>query len=467
VVVLAVLCWPIGWFLGLFQVSTRGMPGPVIRQHAAWESSCQACHAPFHSLSSVAVDRRCQSCHSGADHHSSQIASEVSACAECHRDHRGREASLVRMDDRMCTRCHENLAAHRTADSGIAVSVTGFTADRHPPFGVVKSPKGDPGQLNFNHELHLRKGLARQPGGAPFVFNQVPPAGRKRLGLKPGMDANSPVQLACGSCHQLDGEEYGENRDPSSRTVIPVRTSGALMLPVTYEDHCQACHPLHFDSKVPARQVRHGQEPSGVLEELRSFYAGEALKNHPELLHRSFPRRPKPGEPIDPVVERVGKAMDDKVLTAVRMLFGSARKGCVECHQLAPQPKALVTADAIGNTAIVAVNVRELWFRHARFDHSSHRAVNCEECHEKAGGSSKTRDLLLPGIETCQQCHGPKEAPTRSAGFRGGVDHSCVECHRYHDGDHPRQGAGASVFAPKTLSRIRQFLQGVPEPIGP
>jgi hypothetical protein len=365
------------------------------------------------------------------------------------------------MDDRVCTRCHENLAAHRTASSGIAVSVAGFTDSHHPQFAVLAPGKGDPGQLKINHELHLRKGLARQPGGAPFVFNQVPPAAQKRLGLKNGQAPDMPVQLECTSCHQLDGEDYGQNRDPSSRSVISPRTGRAMMLPISYEDHCQACHPLHFEPRVPTRQVRHGQPPEAVLEELRSFYADAALKLDAALLGRVLPRRPRPG-PSDPKDQQLGKAMEDKVLTAVRMLFGSDRKGCAECHQLAPPPKALVTADAIAGSAIVPVKVPDFWFEHARFDHAAHHALECLACHEGARGSTTNRDLLLPRLETCQKCHGAAETPSLGTGYRGGVDHSCVECHRYHNGDHPRQGSGARALGPEALSNIQQFLQGNP-----
>src|SRR5262249_10259064 len=156
-----------------------------------------------------------------------------------------------------------------------------------------------------------------------------PPAEQKQLGLKSEHDLKTPVHLDCGACHQLDGVDYGKNRDSSSWKDLAPRTSGALMLPISFQDHCAACHPLHFDSKVTDRQVRHGQSPARVVEELRSFYTGEVLKDDPELLRYAFSIRPIPG-PKDLAVGQVGKAMEEKVLTAVRMLFGSDQKGCVQ-----------------------------------------------------------------------------------------------------------------------------------------
>ena len=43
---------------------------------------------------------------------------------------------------------------------------------------------------------------------------------------------------------------------------------------------------------------------------------------------------------------------------------------------------------------------------------------------------------------------------------RGGV--SCVECHRYHNGDHPAQGIGARARLGKAEMAVDQFLSGGP-----
>ena len=47
------------------------------------------------------------------------------------------------------------------------------------------------------------------------------------------------------------------------------------------------------------------------------------------------------------------------------------------------------------------------WFAHGGFNHEKHRVVSCAECHPKAKGSEKTSDVLLPGVESCRNCHKP------------------------------------------------------------
>jgi len=61
----------------------------------------------------------------------------------------------------------------------------------------------------------------------------------------------------------------------------------------------------------------------------------------------------------------------------------------------------------------------------AHFDHQAHRLVSCESCHAKAATSKETSDILMPGIETCQQCHKP--------GKEYAAEARCFECHNYHD----------------------------------
>lgn len=210
-----------------------------------------------------------------------------------------------------------------------------------------------------------------------------------------------------------------------------------------------------------------------VLDELRQFYQAQAAKQDPELLRRYVPPRRKPGETESPDAETVGQAVDDKVLTAVRILFGAGvsdesmqrhqlplgRRGCALCHYLHPSPVSLVRAGAIRDLAIEPVNVPNVWFERARFDHSAHQAVDCNECHAEVKTSKNNTDVLLPGIAKCVQCHGP--ATGRSGKTQGGAGDSCTECHRFHNGDHPIQGRGASSRGVTEERRtIDQFLHG-------
>jgi predicted CXXCH cytochrome family protein len=61
------------------------------------------------------------------------------------------------------------------------------------------------------------------------------------------------------------------------------------------------------------------------------------------------------------------------------------------------------------------------WLPRARFDHQPHTMLECQSCHP-AAASQAAADVLVPGIQNCQQCHRPR-----------GVDQGCTECHDYHD----------------------------------
>jgi hypothetical protein len=479
----------------LFEWGRLASPGPLARVHSTFESRCEACHVPYQPMNASHLtpfasanpsesNQRCQICHAGPPHHASQVPDEREmACSVCHHDHRGQDASLVRLDDTSCTNCHADLENHhdknlRFKDPVVAKSVTHFDGDpnHHPDFFVVKNKK-DPGRLKFNHALHRAPGYTLEPIGQILTFAQVAEGERARYGWKPKMPLDTPVPpLAdCKSCHRLDSDEFGTSgaRTRAVHAGLPSRGAGEYILPVTYENDCRACHPLEFDSKSPGRQVPHGLSPREILDELRQFYKAQVVNADPELLRRYVPPRQKPGERAEPVLDQLGRAVDDKVQIAVKILFGSGsneeamqrqklplgRRGCVECHVLSQSPSSLVNADTIRDVAIEPVNVPSVWFERARFDHSAHRAVDCTDCHIEAKTSKDHADVLLPGITNCIQCHGP--ATGRNGTARGGAGDSCTECHRFHNGDHPLQGIGASARGVTSRQTINQFLQGL------
>ena len=155
---------------------TSGQPdfhatrGPVAAVHQTWESNCQACHVDFTPISShswaapflgdpAQSTQRCESCHAGPVHHAGQQPELT--CGSCHREHRGRDASLVNLPDSDCTQCHRDLSKHG-AQGAFQADVSRFAADTHPTF---RSIKADPGKLKFNHQRHLAAGMALGKGG--------------------------------------------------------------------------------------------------------------------------------------------------------------------------------------------------------------------------------------------------------------------------------------------------------------
>jgi predicted CXXCH cytochrome family protein len=479
--------WSGGRFRGVrfFQQSTLASKGPLARPHAIWESHCETCHIAFTPVNGSrwapslpsrphAGDERCQNCHAGPIHHASQLEKDVPSCAECHRDHRGQDASLLAMDDTVCTSCHRNLSG--TGDlKTTARTVTRFNAnpDEHPgftpPHGV---PGPDSGRIKFSHARHMAKGLTMQPEGIPFTFASLDAPDRARYGWTLGRDSE-PIQLQCDSCHRLDQSDALPASRIAGDSAGP-RSAGDSMQPITYENDCRACHPLPFDPKDSQRQLRHGLKPQELVDDLRRFYAGQVVEADPALLQRFVPPRPMPGWPLSEVVTKAGESVEKKTLAALRRLFGSAvaedirsgqglplgRGGCVECHELTPSSTPLTKLKAASSLDIKPVIVRSLWYESARFNHASHRALDCAACHAGAAESKDQAHLLLPDVGSCVSCHAP--ATTRDGRPQGGASTSCVECHRYHDGAHPGQGVGATARRGKVEMSLDQFLEGGP-----
>jgi predicted CXXCH cytochrome family protein len=469
-----------------FQQGSLASKGPLARPHAMWETHCEACHVPFTPVNgsrwspsvrtgSHAGDEQCRTCHAGPAHHASQLARDVPSCAECHRDHRGRDAALLAMDDSVCTSCHQDLPRHRDPAAGAmrtAASVTRFSADpaEHPGFTPPRGVPGpNSGRITFSHARHMARGLTMESGRVPFTFASLEEADRARYGGTRGRDGE-PIQLRCDSCHRLDEADAAGS---PGRSAGP-RSAGDSMRPVSYEKDCRACHPLHFDPKDPRRQIRHGQVPRELVAELCQFYAAQAVENDPALLRRFVPPRPMPGRPVFEEGVRAGEMVEKKTLAALRRLLGAAveeavrkgqglplgRAGCVECHELKGTSRPLVNLEAASSLEIKPVVVRSLWYESATFNHATHRALECAACHAGASESKDQARLLLPDIGNCVGCHAP--ASTQGGQPRGGSGTSCVECHRYHNGNHPDQGVGAASRRGTAEMTIEQFLNGGP-----
>ena len=506
---------------------SRASHGPLALAHATWEAKCDACHVPPpeirpESLSqpagieSEAGDARCKACHMGHPdqaHHRTEKALLVPHCAGCHRDHQGVEASLVRRDEAQCTSCHRDLAKGiqgRPELPDIAMNITSFHDPSHPPF---RSAKADHGRLKFNHALHMTKGLRFREEDRPLsTYARVSEADRARYGWEPGMKETDPVKLDCAACHSTGGDSERERR-----------SSPAYMIPITYQNQCAACHALDvpglvpeliggtgpdktgsgtLNSRVPdpvlsgplksaapkARnpdvlvKVRHGLQPADLREALVAGYLGVEIREDPKALdrlegRRSPDRRERADSPRREVERRVG--------AAERILYGPGKGTCTECHHYdtpddlprrGPDEKIDPAGFRVETTAVPGV-----WLKHAVFDHSAHRALNCRECHPGAENSGRpvpsrgsengppllangkptwtsNEDVLLPGIQVCRDCHAP---PRRSGGrLMGGARFDCAECHTYHNGDQPGGGPGAPIRGVARDRDILNFLRG-------
>jgi hypothetical protein len=117
--------------------------------------------------------------------------------------------------------------------------------------------------------------------------------------------------------------------------------------------------------------------------------------------------------------------------------------------------------------AVSATQIPAIWLPKGGFDHSAHRAMRCDACHESAvfewpsGGKPPRDDAQpkIPRIDNCRQCHGDSPASTKAT---VAVRADCVTCHRYHAADSPPHGHGAPSHTPPPKRRVstRDWLEG-------
>lgn len=494
-----------GWLL----LAVAGVPsprvyshGPVSQAHAKWEQQCEACHAPFHPVrdgtvaswlgaTSEATDRSCRACHQGPPHHASEDPASVVSCGTCHREHQGRESSLVALVDRHCISCHADLEGHMLPEfePRFHNRVTAFhRPDGHPEFRPVEGE--DPGRLRFTHAQHMLAGLPKVPGEEGwFTLGRIDERDRARYAL-PGQTDGDLVQLDCRSCHELD------------RSSLPTGEATGLQdaryfAPVQYEQHCRGCHPLEFDSPaafdvaveldppqetvaIAPRTVPHGLQIDALQTWLqRNFLADFAAGDTQFLAQRLEPAQIHPGKHLpDAAPVAAAEAVERQTRQALALLL-EGRRACGECHYFDQDGEQFALATPVqlesdpASVRIVSPDVPQVWFAHARFNHAPHRAVSCRECHHEAypdsheaarrwDGATEASRVMLPGIETCRRCHAPAKRDRLSGDVHGGARFDCTECHRYHHGDEPGHGLGSPVRDAAFKRPIDDLLRAAP-----
>src|SRR5947207_1130921 len=88
-------------------------------------------------------------------------------------------------------------------------------------------------------------------------------------------DMESPVKLDCAACHVTDSGDFQLQQSRlgvvPEALLLPKRTPGEYMLPISYENQCRACHPTTFeraDENDPhsGKPILHGLQPKEVRE---------------------------------------------------------------------------------------------------------------------------------------------------------------------------------------------------------
>lgn len=395
-----------------FHADEMWSSGDLSQVHTKLQNNCQACHTD----PGVAVrDDSCVACHDAVHDHADpkrlaaarpelslpgKAERAVAAtfnippgrCVECHTEHEGAKA-MPTTAQRFCSDCHADLAS-RLPDAKVA-NASDFGTD-HPEFrptirpslngpfarvSLAGAPKEDNG-LKFPHKLHLSAsgGVARMA---------------QTLGGQEGY-GNA---LKCADCHRTD-------------------SSGTSFIPVDMERNCSSCHSLAFEQVGgTVRTLRHG-DPAQVIADIRAYYRATGPQR-PVALQGMTRRRPGDFATQEAAISfaRASAARPTGAESAVRMVF-SEGGACADCH-VVTQPGAKGAPFGIAPVKLPRRYLAKGWF-----DHASHDSEKCESCH-LASKSDKAGDVLLPGIATCQTCHGGETAHKK-------VPSSCAMCHDYH-----------------------------------
>ncbi len=383
--------------------------GEISRPHGFIGGQCGACHQkPFVQVE----DSACAACHSGIEHHFDPGKFKLAefsgaSCQNCHKEHAGPEP-IILSSQAFCADCHKDLDGHvpdtkikNASDFGDAhpqfrpaVIIDGATGKRKRLELDAAKPPVEISNLKFPHDKHLK------PEGV-----------RVRADDK---DEKRTKVMQCADCH------------------VP-EASGVNMRPIRMKQHCAECHSLAFSPLDPSRNLPHGNLVD-ALHVIKEFYADAALRGGVQSADAPASVRRRPGTPLSEA-DRPG-ALQWARKTAEDATAFVTKGVCGYCHHIGRDPSAAV------GWQIKKVTLAENWFEKSWFPHNQHRDVQCTACH-KANASKHSGDVLLPGIETCQRCHGGDEAATR-------IRTTCVDCHRFHLPGaplmHPGPGQGKTAL---------------------
>ena len=402
--------------------------GPISSTHSFIAHDCGACHVPFTKVQ----DDSCLECHSGVGAHFSESLRLTDAadrrCSDCHLEHEG-TSGLALVGQESCSSCHAKI-------SGVHPNTTIEDAsdflESHPEFTLALPVEGD---LDSGVRVKWSTQLREESGIRFSHFRHV-----GEPVLEPGAGSR---HLRCDECHSPDA-------------------LGMYMEPISFEDHCQSCHSLAFDSAVSGVQAFHG-DPVGLRSQLRGLYSERALKGKEDAADApAAVRFLRPGRPLKKAEsEIVYDWVETRVSRAESVLAGDDGE-CARCHEVKPG------AAADGGFDITPVSVPKVWMPDSIFTHKTHRPFPCRDCHAAAAGyadegegkvtrpawsienastyslwseeelserfklspSRSSHDVLMPGIADCRPCHGGAESSQPL------LASECVLCHPFHRDEH-------------------------------
>lgn len=405
-------------------------PAPLTPAHAhAAGNRCIACHQV---LFAHVQDPACRDCHkTTADHVSLEHRAltrlpDPARCGECHAEHTG-AMRLVIEDDRLCVTCHAN--ADKDFGSLKVQKVSGFRPNLHPAFSVaLQKLAGAPQEaLSDLQWATYRVPLAGAAEQSNLKFSHAQHLDADKVTRISGSGA-----LGCRDCHVLAAD-------------------GAHFQPLTMAKTCSACHQLNFDLSAPDRQLPHGKPLDAML--MIEDYFARKYSDPPPVAARAPVRRlpdlerdPSRRAEVDTCTGPAVACARQHARAEIENQFTG--RGCISCHVVVDSHRP----DLHERFQVTPVRLGYDYFPEARFPHKTHEIQGkltgdaaCESCHA-ARKSTEARDLLLPDIDRCLQCHrdraGVADSPAAVTKMPGAapahgdapeiVSLRCVSCHVYH-----------------------------------
>lgn len=446
--------------------------GPISASHASFENNCSMCHdtrvagEPIHSNAYFRsedtlklINKKCTQCHKTGNHLSPEIHSSTGhkelSCTACHSEHRGRQFNPATVNDQKCVDCHKEGVGKKPNE--IHPPVTAFNKDGHPAFFGHLERVGrsghlkDPGNVQFNHALHLKPGIY-EPASTivrnhPMMWSEILETDKRY-----GKNAKGEVVLQCSDCHEAG--------TATSSGTTSGSALGGDMSPIRFEEHCRACHPLSIGKGI---RLEHGLAPS-VLEKTIDGIFQQSILSHGDLSKEALTALKDTGAeaPSLAVLKSISGQSADELKAfiedkgALMRLKLTAEATCFLCHDWS----SLHPSDSDLSRHRVHPPPQG-WLKFGYFPHVQHAGVSCEKCHTQSRQSNDASDVALRDMQSkCFQCH-----QSGVADLKGPIAGSnCVDCHFYH---RARLEPGSGLLGPTSYQvKPRAFELEAPDSLG-
>lgn len=416
------------------------MPGPVIAGHAKLEQSCKTCHAPFDREEQRGL---CLDCHKAVasditasrGFHGRHQTARTAQCRDCHTDHEGREADVVRLDPQL----FDHAATDFRLEGAHRGLICGACHDAGQPHREAPGACID---CHADRDVH-RTGLGRECARCHGVerWREVRfDHGKASAGRWPLTGAHTTVDCAlchageryrqtpaaCNDCHRIDDVHAGQRGTAcgdchgtdawKTQKFDHLRETGFALTHGHADVGCQACH------RGP---------------DMRQVNGKQCVDCHaPDDVHRG--RQGRLCATCHTTARWSTTDFDHAKSTDFTLRGAHARLDCGACHKADARTGKLPT-DCAGCHRADDVHVgglgercadchgEERWSRGIRFDHDLtafalvglHAGAACEACH-----ASRRFDGTP---SACVDCHRADDA------HRGHLGQDCAGCHTPND----------------------------------